>query len=121
MIIFSLEMCTNIIIVFLCLYLATNNYYIVDGRITSISQDHEDLDLERHLKLINKPPLKTIQADGYIVDCIDINKQPAFDNPLLKNHKIQVSKLQKTCELLFRSKLNFLHHIFSCLQIFLRL
>ncbi|CAL0303638.1 unnamed protein product [Lupinus luteus] len=25
-----------------------------------------------------------------IVDCIDINKQPAFDNPLLKNHKIQL-------------------------------
>ncbi|KAL2317270.1 hypothetical protein Fmac_031146 [Flemingia macrophylla] len=26
---------------------------------------------------------------GYIVDCIDINKQPAFDHPLLKNHKLQ--------------------------------
>ncbi|CAL0303636.1 unnamed protein product [Lupinus luteus] len=31
-------------------------------------------------------------ANGYIVDCIDINKQPAFDNPLLKNHKIQDPK-----------------------------
>ncbi|KAF1896599.1 hypothetical protein Lal_00034298 [Lupinus albus] len=83
-------MSTNmIIILFFFVYLVTNNYYTVDGRITSISQDHEDLNLERQLKLINKPPLKTIQADGYIVDCIDINKQPAFDNPLLKNHKIQ--------------------------------
>ncbi|KAE9617140.1 putative neprosin [Lupinus albus] len=90
MVIFSLEMIANIITIFLYLYLATNNYYIVDGRITSISQDLDDLDLERQLKLINKPPLKTIQADGYIVDCIDINKQPAFDNPLLKNHKIQL-------------------------------
>lgn len=27
---------------------------------------------------------------GDIIDCIDIYKQPAFDNPLLKNHKIQV-------------------------------
>ncbi|OIW08160.1 hypothetical protein TanjilG_06703 [Lupinus angustifolius] len=79
-----------LIIIFLYLYLATNNYYIVDARITSISQDQEDLDLERQLKLINKPPRKTIQANGYIVDCIDINKQPAFDNPLLKNHKIQL-------------------------------
>ncbi|XP_065625332.1 protein neprosin [Quercus suber] len=26
---------------------------------------------------------------GYIVDCIDINKQLAFDHPLLKDHKIQ--------------------------------
>ncbi|OIW20412.1 hypothetical protein TanjilG_11103 [Lupinus angustifolius] len=25
-----------------------------------------------------------------IVDCVDINKQPAFDHPLLKNHKLQV-------------------------------
>ncbi|OIW08126.1 hypothetical protein TanjilG_06669 [Lupinus angustifolius] len=79
-----------IILIFLCLYLATNDYCTVDGKITSISRDHEDLELERQLKLINKPPLKTIQADGYIVDCIDINKQPAFDNPLLKNHKIQL-------------------------------
>ncbi|CAL0303642.1 unnamed protein product [Lupinus luteus] len=78
------------IIVFLCLYLATNNCYAVDGRITNISRDYEDLDLERHQELVNKPPLKTIQANGYIVDCIDINKQPAFDNPLLKNHKIQL-------------------------------
>nr|XP_007141956.1 hypothetical protein PHAVU_008G240200g [Phaseolus vulgaris]ESW13950.1 hypothetical protein PHAVU_008G240200g [Phaseolus vulgaris] len=26
---------------------------------------------------------------GYIVDCIDIYKQSAFDHPLLKNHKLQ--------------------------------
>lgn len=27
---------------------------------------------------------------GDIVDCVDINKQPAFNHPLLKNHKLQV-------------------------------
>lgn len=31
--------------------------------------------------------------DGDIIDCVDINKQPAFDHPLLKNHKIQASFL----------------------------
>ena len=27
---------------------------------------------------------------GDIFDCVDINKQPALDHPLLKNHKVQV-------------------------------
>ncbi|XP_014503032.2 uncharacterized protein LOC106763348 [Vigna radiata var. radiata] len=50
----------------------------------------EDLELERELKLINKSPVKSIHTKyGYIVDCIDIYKQPAFDHPLLKNHKLQ--------------------------------
>ncbi|XP_017432632.1 uncharacterized protein LOC108339914 [Vigna angularis] len=56
------------------------------------SQDtlKEDLELERQLKLINKPPAKTIHTkNGDILDCIDIYKQLAFDHPLLKNHKIQ--------------------------------
>ena len=33
--------------------------------------------------------------DGDIIDCVDINKQPAFDHPLLKNHTIQVTSLIK--------------------------
>jgi len=28
--------------------------------------------------------------NGDIIDCVDIYKQPAFDHPALKNHKIQV-------------------------------
>lgn len=28
--------------------------------------------------------------DGDIIDCVNIYKQPAFDHPLLKNHKIKV-------------------------------
>ncbi|WJX64848.1 hypothetical protein P8452_49581 [Trifolium repens] len=47
-------------------------------------------DLERHLNLINKARVTSIQTkSGYLVDCVDINKQPAFDHPLLKNYKLQ--------------------------------
>ncbi|KAK3405221.1 hypothetical protein EUGRSUZ_K01485, partial [Eucalyptus grandis] len=28
--------------------------------------------------------------EGDIIDCVDINKQPALDHPLLKNHRVQV-------------------------------
>lgn len=46
--------------------------------------------IQRHLDRINKPPLFTIQSpDGDIIDCVHKRKQPAFDHPLLKNHKIQ--------------------------------
>lgn len=31
--------------------------------------------------------------DGDIIDCVHITKQPAFDNPLLKNHTIQVDDM----------------------------
>ncbi|KAF8393477.1 hypothetical protein HHK36_021721 [Tetracentron sinense] len=44
-----------------------------------------DRELVRH-----KAAVKTIESDGDVIDCVDIYKQPAFDNPLLKNHKIQV-------------------------------
>ncbi|RDX60296.1 hypothetical protein CR513_61573, partial [Mucuna pruriens] len=50
----------------------------------------QDLDLERQLKLVNKSPVKSIHTNfGDMVDCIDIKKQPAFNHPLLKNHKLQ--------------------------------
>ncbi|KAI3900173.1 hypothetical protein MKW92_047474 [Papaver armeniacum] len=63
----------------------------VDGR-QSISKE-EDLELERQLNLLNKPPMKTIYSSwGDIYDCVDFYKQPAFDHPLLKYHKIH--KLQ---------------------------
>ncbi|KAI5440818.1 uncharacterized protein LOC127136008 [Lathyrus oleraceus] len=54
----------------------------------------EDLELERQLNILNKPPIKSINTkSGYIVDCVDINKQPAFDHPLLKNHKLQIKPI----------------------------
>ncbi|KAF8095688.1 hypothetical protein N665_0326s0030 [Sinapis alba] len=43
------------------------------------------------LKALNKPALKTIKSeDGDIIDCVDLYKQPAFDHPALRNHKIQM-------------------------------
>ncbi|GAA0152180.1 hypothetical protein LIER_10723 [Lithospermum erythrorhizon] len=46
--------------------------------------------IEKHLNKINKPPVFTIESpDGDIIDCVHKKKQPAFDHPLLKNHKIQ--------------------------------
>ncbi|CAN6817987.1 hypothetical protein YC2023_038126 [Brassica napus] len=35
------------------------------------------------------PPVLTVMSpDGDIVDCININEQPAFDHPLLRNHTV---------------------------------
>ncbi|KAI3884517.1 hypothetical protein MKW92_028835 [Papaver armeniacum] len=56
----------------------------------SISKE-EDLELDRQLNILNKPPIKTIHSSwGDIYDCIDFYKQPAFDHPLLRNHKAQM-------------------------------
>ncbi|KAK4592412.1 hypothetical protein RGQ29_016808 [Quercus rubra] len=86
-----------ILIVVLCLCLASS--YQVNG--TRIASKEEELELERQLKLINKPPVKSIQTEfGSIVDCVDINKQLAFDHPLLKDHKIQ----ERPCFALRRTK-----------------
>ncbi|XP_010485222.1 PREDICTED: uncharacterized protein LOC104763561 [Camelina sativa] len=47
----------------------------------------ENLELELQLKLLNKPALKTVKTEhGDVYDCVDFYKQPAFDNPLLKDH-----------------------------------
>ncbi|XP_039143292.1 uncharacterized protein LOC120280499 [Dioscorea cayenensis subsp. rotundata] len=50
----------------------------------------EDFEIEKLLKLLNKPAIKTIVENGDIFDCVDINKQPAFDHPSLKGHQIQL-------------------------------
>lgn len=34
--------------------------------------------------------------DGDVIDCVDIEKQPALDHPLLKGHKIQVLHIIST-------------------------
>ncbi|KAG9441279.1 hypothetical protein H6P81_017133 [Aristolochia fimbriata] len=61
---------------------------VLQGRKLSVE---EDLELERQLKVLNKPAVKTIKTEeGDLYDCVDIYKQPAFDHPLLKNHKIQL-------------------------------
>ncbi|KAG2326142.1 hypothetical protein Bca52824_008870 [Brassica carinata] len=53
--------------------------------------DHQEIEVERLLKGLNKPALKSIKSeDGDIIDCVPIYSQPAFDHPLLKNHTIQM-------------------------------
>ncbi|XP_066342252.1 protein neprosin-like [Miscanthus floridulus] len=43
------------------------------------------------LRRLNKPHLASFESpDGDIIDCVDIYKQPAFDDPLLENHTIQM-------------------------------
>ncbi|KAE9452329.1 hypothetical protein C3L33_15778, partial [Rhododendron williamsianum] len=49
--------------------------------------EREDQELEKQLKLTNKPVVKTIKMQyGDIYDCVDFYKQSAFDHLLLKNH-----------------------------------
>ncbi|ANM66303.1 carboxyl-terminal peptidase [Arabidopsis thaliana] len=51
----------------------------------------ERKEMERQLKAINKPAIKSLKTEyGDIFDCIDIHKQRAFDHHLLKNHSIQL-------------------------------
>ncbi|CAA6667305.1 unnamed protein product [Spirodela intermedia] len=47
--------------------------------------------VQRHLKRLNKPAVKTIQSpDGDTIDCVHVSNQPAFDHPFLKDHAIQM-------------------------------
>ncbi|XP_017433345.1 uncharacterized protein LOC108340455 isoform X2 [Vigna angularis] len=78
----------------------------------------ENLELERQLKLINKPPIKTINTkNGDIVDWIDIYKQLAFDHPLLKDHKLQRKhSFQKSSMKNLANKPNFNLEKVQCLK-----
>ncbi|MCL7035474.1 hypothetical protein MKW94_015110 [Papaver nudicaule] len=79
----------TILLVVFCLI--QGNYGKVEGRRYTLSLEEEDVELENRLKVLNKPPIKSFQQkSGDILDCIDIYKQPAFDHPLLQNHKIQI-------------------------------
>ncbi|WJZ82059.1 hypothetical protein VitviT2T_001852 [Vitis vinifera] len=61
------------------------------GGVGGDTSTEEDMELERQLKFLNKPARKSFQdLDGSIYDCVDIDKQPALDHPLLKNNKIQM-------------------------------
>ncbi|RVX11357.1 hypothetical protein CK203_019690 [Vitis vinifera] len=70
---------------------------VVSGLEYSKDKQPSGLTLERiqkHSNKINKPTVMTIESpDGDIIDCIDKWKQPTFDHPLLKNHKLQVHKV----------------------------
>ncbi|KAI3872034.1 hypothetical protein MKX03_009894 [Papaver bracteatum] len=76
---------------FVGLVLAYHVVILVEGGrdFASRLSEEEDLELERKLKTLNKPPIKTMDTRwGDIYDCIEFHKQPAFDHPLLKNHAI---------------------------------
>ncbi|XP_030503859.1 protein neprosin-like [Cannabis sativa] len=48
----------------------------------------ELLEIENQLVRLNKSSIKAIKTQhGDIYDCVDFYEQPAFDHPLLKNHK----------------------------------
>ncbi|XP_059441990.1 protein neprosin-like [Corylus avellana] len=66
------------------------NYIYISTRLKGI-HSVEDVEIDRQLKILNKPYIKSIETEeGDIFDCVDIYKQPAFDHPLLKNHTIQM-------------------------------
>lgn len=46
-------------------------------------------DFSKMLNVLRFSFVKT--KEGETIDCIDRNKQPSLDHPLLKNHKIQVN------------------------------
>ncbi|CAO2175504.1 unnamed protein product [Urochloa humidicola] len=57
----------------------------------SVLPEEDDMALERELMKLNKPYVKSFKDKyGVVFDCVDMYKQPAFDHPLLKNHKLQV-------------------------------
>ncbi|XP_073363068.1 protein neprosin-like [Aegilops tauschii subsp. strangulata] len=59
------------------------------GRSSTLSES--DFELERELKMLNTPYVKSFKDNyGVVFDCVDIYKQPAFDHPLLKNHVLQM-------------------------------
>ncbi|XP_039123920.1 uncharacterized protein LOC120260500 [Dioscorea cayenensis subsp. rotundata] len=63
----------------------------VNGKRNIFSLKETEELVEQKLKILNKPAVKSIKSeDGDIIDCVNIYKQPAFDHPLLKNHKIKV-------------------------------
>ncbi|KAI3945946.1 hypothetical protein MKW92_010737 [Papaver armeniacum] len=68
---------------------------LVEGRVdmaTKLTQE-EELNIERQLRILNKPPTKTIHAPwGDTYDCIEFHKQPTFDHPLLKHHKTKMNE-----------------------------
>ncbi|XP_026438676.1 uncharacterized protein LOC113337185 [Papaver somniferum] len=60
------------------------------SRDVDVLSEEDELDLERQLSILNKPPVQTIHAPWGTYDCIEFHKQPAFDHPLLKNYTMKM-------------------------------
>ncbi|KAI3939794.1 hypothetical protein MKW92_012580 [Papaver armeniacum] len=72
--------------------LISSTTHYVDGKRSISKKEEDDIEIERQLRVLNKKPVKTIITKvGDTIHCVDIYKQPAFDNPLLKDHKIQMN------------------------------
>ncbi|KAL5074616.1 hypothetical protein RYX36_013600 [Vicia faba] len=66
-------------------------FSLLEFKVEAKTSSALEREIEAKLKLLNKPAVKTIKSeDGDIIDCVDIYKQPAFDHPALKNHRIQM-------------------------------
>ncbi|XP_031255684.1 uncharacterized protein LOC116113666 [Pistacia vera] len=67
--------------------------FVLNDGVYGTANDRETLsEIDRRLKLLNKPAVKSIKSeDGDIIDCVDIYKQPAFDHPALRNHTLQLT------------------------------
>lgn len=91
---------------------------ILTPSVISGENGFSDLQIHKHLKRLNKPPLKSIKVkensqrlldkvsinftliygfkqspDGDVIDCVPITDQPALAHPQLINHTVQVKKL----------------------------
>ncbi|XP_031473135.1 uncharacterized protein LOC116245747 [Nymphaea colorata] len=70
------------------------------------SEGADEYELERPSVMPSKEPVMTIKTEeGDVIDCVHIYAQPAFDNPLLKDHVIKTKPkgLEVTKELLPQS------------------
>ncbi|XP_044463276.1 uncharacterized protein LOC123194181 [Mangifera indica] len=71
--------------------LATTVFVFNDGVHGRASDRETQYVIDRKLKALNKPAVKTIMSeDGDTIDCVDIYKQPSLDHPALKNHTVQL-------------------------------
>ncbi|XP_017428571.2 uncharacterized protein LOC108336611 [Vigna angularis] len=92
----------NILFFIFCLVISHINHN-VDGIQDILKEDvQEDVKFEIKQNLTINSSVKTIHTKlGNVIDCFDIYKQPAFDHPLLKNHKLQQKpnfEIEKTAE-----------------------
>ncbi|XP_010662802.1 protein neprosin-like [Vitis vinifera] len=87
----SLGLKMRLLLVGLALFFLAVSHEVEGGRRRSVPSK-EDLELEREVRRLNKPAVKSIKTtNNDIFDCVDINKQPAFDNPLLQNLTVQLA------------------------------
>ncbi|KAI4370065.1 hypothetical protein MLD38_018450 [Melastoma candidum] len=86
---------SNFTLASLCLMLVLLYMGWGGGRVDCLSLE-EDLKLEEEFARLKKPAVKTIEMDyGDVYDCVDFYDQPAFDHPLLKDHKHEYHPMMK--------------------------